>query len=185
MAIGVRSDGAFDLDGLQTALDEGIRALVLANPHNPTGRVLPAAELAAIAERCAERDVWVLADEIHAPLTLPGATHTPWLEVSAAARDCGIALTSASKAFNLAGLKAALIVTAGGRARDLVAGMPTTHEHAGLLGVVAAEAAVDRGDAWLDAVIEQVDQNRTLLGDALGRELPQIRWTPPQATFLA
>jgi cystathionine beta-lyase len=185
IGIGVQSDGAFDLDGLQAALDEDIRALVLANPHNPTGRVLSAAELAAIAERCAEREVWVLADEIHAPLTLPGATHTPWLEVSAAARDCGIALTSASKAFNLAGLKAALIVTAGGRARDLVAGMPTTHEHAGLLGVVAAEAAFDHGDAWLDAVIEQLDQNRALLGDALSRELPQISWTPPQATFLA
>ena len=70
-----------------------------------------------IAELCAEREVWVLADEIHAPLALPGAEHTPWLEVSDRARSCGVALTSASKAFNVAGLKAALLVTASGRMR--------------------------------------------------------------------
>jgi cysteine-S-conjugate beta-lyase len=75
--VGLRIDGSFDLEALDAALAAGARALVLVSPHNPTGRVLGRRELAAIAERCAERDVWVLADEIHAPLTLPGATHTP------------------------------------------------------------------------------------------------------------
>jgi cystathionine beta-lyase len=88
---------------------------VLVNPHNPTGRAIPRSELEAIAALADEHRVWVLADEIHAPLILPGAVHVPWLEVSDAARSCGIALTSASKAFNVAGLKAALVVTASGR----------------------------------------------------------------------
>jgi bifunctional pyridoxal-dependent enzyme with beta-cystathionase and maltose regulon repressor activities len=59
-----------------------------------TGRVLSRSEIVSIAERCAEREVWVLADEIHAPLTLPGARHTSWLELSDAARDRGVALAT-------------------------------------------------------------------------------------------
>ena len=121
--INLLADGSLDLHALDAALASGARALVLSSPHNPTGRVLPRAELEAIAERCAEREAWVLADEIHAPLTLPGATHLPWLEVSDAARRWGMSLTSASKAFNLAALKAALIVTSAPAARDLVARM--------------------------------------------------------------
>jgi len=93
-AVPLRADGSFDLDGLSAALRTGTRALVLVNPHNPTGRVLPREELTAVAELCAEHGAWVLADEIHAPLVLPGARHTPWLEVSEEARACGIVLTS-------------------------------------------------------------------------------------------
>jgi cystathionine beta-lyase len=76
-----------DLEALEAALIRRIRALILTNPHNPTGRVLPRTELEQIAELCARYDCWVLADEIHAPLVLQGATHTPWLEVSDAARE--------------------------------------------------------------------------------------------------
>ena len=183
--IDLRPDGALDLDALDAALACGIRVLVLVNPHNPTGRVPSRSELARIAERCAERGVWVLADEIHAPLTLPGATHTPWLEVSDAARDRGIALTSASKAFNLSALKAALIVTAGTRAREVVATIPRLDDHAGLLGIIASEAAFNEGDRWLDAVIDRLDRNRGQLERELARELPAISWKPPEATYLA
>jgi cysteine-S-conjugate beta-lyase len=127
----------------------------------------------------------VLADEIHAPLVLPGATHTPWLEVSDAARAHGVALTSASKAFNVAGLKAAVAVTASGRARDAVGRLPALDERAGLLGVVAAEAAFADGDPWLDAVLARLAANRSLLAELLAGELPVMAWTPPQATYLA
>jgi cysteine-S-conjugate beta-lyase len=178
-------DGRLDLDSLDRAVAAGIRALVLSSPHNPTGHVLGRDELAAIAERCAERDVWVLADEIHAPLTLPGATFTAWLEVSDAARRVGVALTSASKAFNLAGLKSALIVTAGDRARDLVARIGPQHEHSGLLGALAAEAAFEHGDEWLDAVLAQLEANRSWLASELPSRLPGVAWRPPQATYLA
>jgi len=183
--VSLLADGSLDLDELDAVLASGVRALVLASPHNPTGRVLPRSELEAIAERCAAHEVWVLADEIHAPLTFSGATHVPWLEVSDAARQWGVTVTSASKAFNLAALKAALIVTADPAARDLVARMPPLHEHAGLLGVIAAEAAFQDGDPWLDAVIAQLDANREQLTRDLARELPGIAWKPPQATYLA
>ncbi|GAA1562839.1 aminotransferase class I/II-fold pyridoxal phosphate-dependent enzyme [Kribbella sancticallisti] len=183
--IPLREDGWFDLDRLAGELRAGLKVLVLANPHNPTGRVLPREELEQIADLCAEYGAWVLADEIHAPLVLPGAKHVPWFEVSDAARECGISLTSASKAFNLAGLKAALMVTASDRAQDVVRRLPFTAEQVGLLGVIAAEAAFAEGDAWLDALIRQLDANRSLLIDLLATELPQVGWKPPQATYLA
>jgi cystathionine beta-lyase len=180
--IGLHEDGALDLAALDEALAAGVRALVLSNPHNPTGRVLPPQELGAIAEVCAAREAWVIADEIHAPLTLAGARYTPWLSVSDAAREWGVSLASASKAFNLAGLKAALLVTASDHAAAAMRRLPPMSDHAGLLGVLASEAAFRDGDEWLDAVLAQLAANRTLLGERLP---PEIRWTPPEATYLA
>ena len=177
--------GAVDLEALQAALAGGVRALVLTNPHNPTGRVMPLAELEQIAELCASYGCWVLADEIHAPLVFGGAAHTPWLEVSDAARERGIALTSASKAFNVAGLKTALVITAADRARDAVRQLPPLTDRVGILGVIAAEAAFTHGDGWLDALRDQLAANRELVGELLAAELPKITWRLPQASYLA
>lgn len=175
------ADGSFDLDRLTARLQDGLDILILANPHNPTGRVLPYDELTRIADLCAQYGARVLADEIHAPLVLPGAEHVPWLEVSDAARSCGFSLTSASKAFNLAGLKAALLVTASDRAQDIVRRLPFNNDQVGLLGLVAAEAAFTAGDDWLDDVLRQLDRNRALIDS----RLPEgIVWTPPQATYV-
>lgn len=181
----LRTGGEVDLDALEAALAGGVRALVLNSPHNPTGRVLPRAELEQIAELCASYDCWVLADEIHAPLVLDPATHTPWFEVSDAARERGIAVTSASKAFNLAGLKAAMMITASDRSRDAVRRVPPLTDRVGILGVIAAEAALINGDRWLDAVRDQLAANRGLLGQLLDAELPKITWRPPEASYLA
>ena len=176
---------AVDLARLETALAGGVRVLVLANPHNPTGQIVPRQVLEQIADLCVTYDAWVLADEIHAPLVLDGATHTPWLEVSDAARNCGIALTSASKAFNVAGLKAAFVITASDRAGAAVRRLPVLTDRVGILGIVAAEAAFTAGDRWLDAVQARLAANRALLGQLLAVELSQITWRPPQASYLA
>ena len=77
------------------------------------------------------------------------------------------------------------MVTAHPAPRELVGTLPTLHEHAGLLGTIAAEAAFEDGDPWLDALIEQLSFNRALLGRELAARLPEIRWIPPQATYLA
>jgi cysteine-S-conjugate beta-lyase len=179
------SAGAVDLEALEAALAGGARVLVLANPHNPTGQTVPRPVLEHIADLCLTHDAWVLADEIHAPLVLEGATHTPWLEVSDAARNCGIALSSASKAFNVAGLKAALVITASDRSRDAVRRLPLLTDRVGILGIVAAEAAFTAGDRWLDAVQARLAANRTLLGQLLAAELSDITWRPPEASYLA
>jgi cystathionine beta-lyase len=183
--LALTADGGIDEDGLKSAFNRGTRALILTNPHNPTGRVAPRAELVRLADFCAERGIWVLADEIHAPLTLAGAVFTPFLEVSDAARQCGISLTSASKAFNLAGLKASLIVAASTRAREAVAGLPDLTPRCGLLGILAAETAFEYSDAWLDRVLIQLAENRALLDEQLSETLPAIQWRQPDATYLA
>ena len=177
--------GAMVTEALEAVLAGGVRVLVLANPHNPTGQIIPRPVLEQIADLCLTYGAWVLADEIHAPLVLEGATHTPWLEVSEAARNCGIALTSASKAFNVAGLKAALVITASDRAHDAVRRLPLMTDRVGILGIIAAEAAFTTGDRWLDAVQARLAANRTLLGQLLRAELPEVTWRPPEASYLA
>jgi cystathionine beta-lyase len=177
--------GAIDMEALEAVLAGGVRVLVLANPHNPTGQIVPRQVLEQIADLCVAHGAWVLADEIHAPLVLEDATHTPWLEVSEAARDCGIALTSASKAFNVAGLKAALVITASEPAKDAVRRLPLMTDRVGILGIIAAEAAFTAGDRWLDAVQARLAANRTLLGQLLAAELPEVTWRPPEASYLA
>ncbi len=183
--IGLRLDGSLNLDDLERTLARGTRVVLLANPHNPTGRTLPLQELVSIAEMCDRYAAWVIADEIHAPLVLDGATHIPWLNVSQAARERGVSLTSASKCFNIAGLKAALLVTASERAHDTMKRLPPMGERAGLLGVLAAEAAFQEGDPWLDAVLAQLAANRDLLRTQLSEQLPEVRWSPPDATYVA
>ncbi|MBV9796761.1 MAG: aminotransferase class I/II-fold pyridoxal phosphate-dependent enzyme [Solirubrobacterales bacterium] len=179
------AQGRIELGALDSVLSRGVAAFVLTNPHNPTGHVATREELALLAERCAAAETWVLADEVHAPMVLPGADHTPWLEVSDAAREYGIALTSASKAFNLAALKTAFIVTAGDRSREIVSRLTAQHDHASLLGMIAAELAFTEGDTWLDAVVGQLQLNRTQLAADLAAQLPEVHWIPPQATYLA
>lgn len=181
----VTSEGGLDLGGIAAKFREGARAMILCSPHNPAGTVPSRSELEQLAEMAVEADAWILADEIHGPLTLPGVTHTPFLDVSAAARECGICVTSASKAFNIAGLGCAVIVTASQRAARIVARLPPGATHSGHLGVIASIAAFERGENWLDQVVARLDANRRLLAGLLAEYLPGARYRPPQAGYLA
>ncbi len=162
---------------------EGPTAFLLCNPHNPTGTVHSVDELAGVASAAGATGVRVVADEIHAPLVLPGATFTPYLDVPGGGR--GFALVSASKAWNLPGLKAA-VAFAGPDAADDLARLPEEVSHGpSHLGVLAHTAALRHGQEWLDAVLGGLDRNRTLLGELLAAHLPSVRWTPGAATYLA
>jgi cystathionine beta-lyase len=154
------------------------------NPHNPTGLVLRPDELAAVAAIARRHGVRVLMDEIHAPLTYPGITHTPYATV--AGTDSAIVLVSASKAWNLPGLKAALAVAAGGEGWAALSRLaPEVVFGAGLFGVIASEAAWAEGEAWLAALMAGLDRNRAVFADLLARHLPEVGYHPPDATYLA
>jgi cystathionine beta-lyase len=169
-------DGRFDIGAIERAFEAGAQAILLCNPHNPLGRVWTRGELAAVVDLADEHRAWVLSDEIHAPLA---HGFTPIHALS----ERAIALTSASKAFNLAGLKLGLIVTAGGEARDRIAPIePEAHWRAGYLGAIGARAAFTEGDEWLDDVLSRLDENKRLLGELLPSG---IGYTPPDASFLA
>jgi cystathionine beta-lyase len=176
---------SLDVDGLERAFAGGARAYLLCSPHNPVGAVWPADILAAVARLAARYDVTVLADEIHAPLTLPGADHTPYPLVSSEAADQSVLLTSASKAWNLAGLKCAVAVAGSPRMR---AALDRTDPHlrwgVGHLGALAMIAALRDGSEWLDGLLAHLDRNRALLGKLLAEHLPGVGYQPPQASYL-
>jgi cystathionine beta-lyase len=178
-------DGQLDTEAIERCFAAGARALILCSPHNPAGTVPSAEQLAAVADAAERHGAWVLADEIHAPLTLPGAEHVPFLAVSAAAAERGIAFCSASKTFNLAGLQCAQIVTASETAAEVIERLPFLATHCGHLGAIASVAAFRDSAAWLDDVIAVLDHNRTLLRQLLADRLPEVGYAPPQAGYLA
>lgn len=185
----VRADDGsyrFDLVAIERAYASGARVHLLCSPHNPTGVVLDRELLVAIADLADRYGVLVLADEIHAPLTLPGARHLPFTSVSEAARRRGIVVTSASKTWNLAGLKAAVIVATSDETRAVLRRLPVELPyHAGHLGVLASRAAFVQGADWRSDVLRILDRNRHLLAELLAEHLPGARYVPPAASYLA
>ncbi|MEW2263527.1 MalY/PatB family protein [Streptomyces sp. NPDC047853] len=182
------ADLRIDLDVLEeayrrAAADGGSAAHLLCSPHNPTGTVHTAEELAAVAALAERYGVRVVADEIHAPVVTASARFVPYLSVPGAER--GLALMSASKGWNLAGLKAALALAGPGAAADL-ARMPEEVGHGpSHVGVLAHTAALRDGADWLDAVLAGLDENRRLLTGLLAEHLPGVVHRAGEATFLA
>jgi cystathionine beta-lyase len=175
-----------DLEGLEQAFAAGGRALLLCHPHNPTGTVFTESELRRVAELAAAHGVLVVSDEVHAPMTMPGERHVPFLTLGADAADCGLAIVSASKAWNVAGLKCALVVAGSERMDERLQALPLdVRFHVGHFGVLAAVAAFRDSGEWLDALVRQLDENRLRLGELLARDLPAIRYRPPGAGYLA
>jgi cystathionine beta-lyase len=177
--------GELDVEGIEREFAAGAAALLLCSPHNPTGGVPSRAQLEAIATAAARHGAWILADEIHASLTLPGTEHVPFLAVSEAAAARGVAFWSASKAFNLAGLGCAEIVTASAEAAAVIERLPVSATHCGHLGAIGSIAAFREGGPWLDDVLAVLDHNRHLLANLLTEHLPDVGYEPPQASYLA
>lgn len=176
-----------DLAGIEAAFAGGARGILLCNPHNPTGTVHARETLADLADLAERYGAVVVSDEIHAPLTQAGATFTPFLDASPAAARVGYTVASASKAFNLAGLKCALMVTADDTTSRVVRGLPDEVEwRTGLFGALASVAAFSpESDEWLDAQLAALDENRRLLAELLREHVPAARYRIPDAGFLA
>lgn len=176
---------AMDFAGIEAAFAAGARALILCSPHNPIGRVWTRAELAQLAEIAARYDAWVIADEIHGPITYAEAEFVPMLTVSDAAREHTMSVTSASKTFNLAGLKCAHMVAGSPAGQKLLDELPMEVEwRAALFGAMANEVAFTQGDEWLAAVLVRLDENRRLLAELLTEHLPLAKYRMPEASYL-
>ncbi|TDT17481.1 cystathionine beta-lyase [Ilumatobacter fluminis] len=183
-----RTEDGFDYDDLEERLrhDSRARIWILCHPHNPLGHVFDLPELERIADIALRHGITVVSDEIHADLTMPGTTHIPFASLASEVAAHTITVTSASKAFNLAGLRWA-VVHAGDRTfHDALDALPGHYLGApNLMAVTAATAAWTRGDDWLGAVVGVIDENRTSLVDLLAEHLPEVRYRPPAATYLA
>jgi cystathionine beta-lyase len=175
-----------DLDGIAAAYRAGGHLLVLCSPCNPAGRVYTRDELLAVeavVERFGGR---VFADEIHAPLCYPGHQHVPYASISAAAAGHAVTATSASKGWNLPGLKCGqLILSSDADAQRWEAGGRMYGRGASGPGVRANTAAYTAGREWLAEVVAYLDGSRALLADLVAEHLPGVRYRPPEGTYLA
>lgn len=163
-----------DFDAIERGYAAGVKVHFLCHPHNPLGVIFTADELARIAELAKRYGVLVISDEIHSPLVYEGERYTPFLAVSPTAREVGISVISASKAWNLAGLKCAQFVTLDDRLHERMKALPeAVHFRASLFGAMAAVAAFNEGGIWLDQVRADLIRKRDLLNDLIKRHLPE------------
>ena len=175
-----------DLAGVEAAYKAGAKVHLLCSPHNPVGIVFSKETLSNIADLAEKYGVIVISDEIHAPLTFNSKEFTPFLNVSTAAQRVGITVTSASKTFNLAGLKCALIITQDEKLKERINSMPVSVAfRASLFGAVAATSAMSESQDWLNNLIYTLDQNRKLLRNLIDSKAPAIGYREPDFGYLA
>lgn len=183
--LSVDGEYSLDLEGIGRAFEAGGNLLILCNPYNPVGRVFRRDELEAVAAVVDRHGGRVFSDEIHAPLVYTEAVHVPYASLSVVTAGHTVTATSASKAWNLPGLKAAQFIVSNEPDAEVWERIAMSASHgASNLGVIANTAAYTEGRGWLDHVIGYLDGNRRFLGDALAEALPGIRYRPPQGTYI-
>lgn len=169
-----------------TIAREQVKVLLLCHPHNPTGRVYRRDELESFAAIAEAHDLLIISDEIHADLVYAPEVHIPIASISPATAARTVTINSASKAFNLAGLRWGVAHVGPAALRSTIAELP---DHlfgvANLAGVTASHAAWTQGDDWLAAVVRHLDGQRHRLADRLAKAMPGVRYSVPEATYLA
>ena len=178
---------ALDFDHLaEVAARDNVSALLLCHPHNPCGYVMTSADLAQIIEIAELNNLLVISDEIHCDLVYSPHKHVPTASISELAAQRTVTLTAATKTFNMAGLRMAFIHSSSRQySPQLKEIRPRMIGGINGLGQVATAAGWEKGDAWIAELVEGLDHNRHLLAEMLSEHLPQIRYRPPQATYLS
>lgn len=182
------ADGRYpmNLSGMEAALREGAKLIMLCNPHNPLSRLWTKEELTALAALAEKYDVKIVSDEIHADFVYAPGAFTPILSVESA-RDRAVMLCAASKTFNIAGLQQAAAAALDPALleeirRDMNASGVTSGN---TFALAATEAAYREGDEWLDGLMAYLDGSRKLLEEFVEKNLPRVRMAPIEATYLA
>ena len=166
--------------------DEKTTTFILCNPHNPAGRVWKKEELERMNDICMKHGVKVIADEIHCELVMPGYHYTPFTSISEACRDNSVTLNSPTKAFNIAGLQIANIICPDAALRRRIDRAININEVCDVnpFGVIALQAAYNEGEEWLDELNQYLWENYQALKEFFTTELPQVRVTRLEGTYL-
>ncbi|WP_206066356.1 aminotransferase class I/II-fold pyridoxal phosphate-dependent enzyme [Novosphingobium sp. ERN07] len=174
-----------DLDGIGRAFEAGGNLLILCNPHNPTGRVFRRDEMEAVCALVDSHGGRVFADEIWAPLAFPPHQHVPYASVSATSAGHSITAISASKAWNLPGLKCAQVITSNDGDREQWRDLSFMAAHGTCnLGAVANIAAYRDGWDWRTDVLAYLQRNAAALGALIAERLPEVRYGEPDGTYV-
>lgn len=182
------SRGFYSLDGsrFKNSLRPDTRTFMLCNPHNPTGRVFDQTELLSMAQSCIENNTIICSDEIHSDIVHSGYKHIPVASLSTEISQMTVTMVSATKSFNLAGLKSSAVIIQNPRLRELFSNQLSGFVGSvNVLGETAMAAAYEYGADWLAELLNYLEGNRELLMDFVSNELPGINLYPPEGTYLA
>jgi len=178
---------AMDLDHLESLIDARTRMIVLCSPHNPVGRVWSRKELERLGDIACRHDLIIFSDEIHSDLVYAGNRHVPAASIDPEVAARTITGIAPSKTFNVAGLKASVIITPSrkireefDRAQENIFGL----YNANIFAIAASEAAYRFGAPWLDELLPYLEENVRVTEDFLQNELPEVRAPHPEGTFL-
>jgi cystathionine beta-lyase len=190
IALSMRDDGkrfVFDLAELKGQVDARARILILCNPQNPTGRVFEHRELTDLAQFAIERDLVVISDEIHSDLVFDGRRHIPFASLGEEVAARTITITSATKSFNIPGLRCGVMHFGSEKLRHRFARRIPSRLIGGgnAFGIDATVAAWTKSDAWLDAVLAHLTAARDRVVDTLHAVLPEVICRSPEGTYLA
>jgi len=176
-----------DLDDLKSKIDPDVKLILLSHPHNPVGRVWKVEELKELAAICLENDIVILSDEIHSDLVFKPAQHIPVSSLSDEISDITVTCVAPSKTFNTAGLTSSIVISKNEELREKFRYVIDTG-HLGMgniFGIVALEAAYSKGASWLDQLLNYLQSNVSIMDKFLKTNLPEIKMSPPEATYLA
>jgi len=190
LTLPMRDDGTrhvFDMTELKALVDRRTRIFILCNPQNPTGRVFSRDELLALGQFAIEHDLIVISDEIHSDLVYPGHQHIAFASLGPDIAARTVTLNSATKSFNIPGLRCALIAFGSEDLRDRYhKRIPAKLTGSGnTVGIDATVAAWNESQPWLDAVMAHLLAARNRIKTVLAAEAPDIRFHAPEATYLA
>lgn len=173
-----------DLEAIERGFADGVKILLFCSPQNPVGTIHSRAELEQLAELAKKYDVLVISDEIHAPLSW--GSFTPYLAVSEAARETGVTITSSSKSWNTAGLKAGFLITQSDAVRCKLAKLPEAMNwRASLLGAFSMVSAFSDCVPWLDETVATIQDRLELLRSEVAAKLPKAKLFDMESTYLA
>ena len=181
----INHNGYYEIDFedvRQKVETENIKLCIFANPHNPTGRVWSEDELKQLGQIMVDNDVWIISDEIHCDIKRDGQTHVPFAK-AVPDYDKIVTAMSQSKAFNIAGLMFSNLIIPN---RRLLKTWKLHHfSSENPLSIVATQAAYEKGEDWLAAMNDYLDDNFKYLAQFLEQELPHAEFKIPEATYLA
>lgn len=171
-----------DFDEFENKISTGVKVLILCNPHNPIGRVWTKEELEKIVEICESYKVFIISDEIHSDLVFKGYKHTSLTTVAPYYKDNIVTLTAPSKTFNLAGLYVSNAIITDEKLRSRYKELFSTTPN--VLGAEALIAAYNKGETWLEELLEYIESNYNYVLKFVNENVPKIKVIKQEGTFL-
>lgn len=175
-----------DFDDFEAKIAAGTKLFILCNPQNPTGRVFRREELEKMAEICLRYGTYICSDEIHSDLVYTGSKHIPIANLSPEVSERTVTYFAPSKTYNVAGLSTSVYVATNSEMQNvLLQSMSMLIGKPNILGLHAALAAYREGGLWLEAVLAYLEKNRDHMVEVVNRDMPGVKISTPEATFLA